>query len=138
MNPPGAIGAIGRSGSTAGSPLAPRAQVDFGRVLARASEREPGSSPEAAARRAAEEFVASALITPVLKALREQNSAAPPFAPGDGERLFGPLLDEEIAFRISRAERFPLVDRLARDLLKHGSADAPEAPETHDTTDPRR
>jgi hypothetical protein len=49
--------------------------------------------------------------------------------------LFGPLLDEEIAVRISRAERFPLVDRLARDLLRQGSADAPEAPTIHGTTD---
>lgn len=114
---------------------AARAEVDFGRVLAGVGERQATATPEQAARRSAEEFVASTLIVPVLKALREQNSAAPPFAPGAGEQLFGPLLDEEIAVRISRAERFPLVERLARDLLKHSGPNATEARSTHGTTD---
>lgn len=100
----------------------PARTVDFGRVLASMKDRQASASPQEAARRSAEEFVASSLIVPVLKALREQNSAAAPFAPGDSERLFGPLLDEEIAVRIARAKRFPLVDRLAQDLLRDHSA----------------
>jgi len=134
MTTAGAI-AEGSTGRIATVTDAPRSRVDFGRLLANASEREPGATPEAVARRSAEEFVASSLILPVLKALREQNNAAPPFAPGQGEKLFGPLLDEEIAVRISRAKRFPLIDRLARNLLKQAGATAPEAPTTHGTTD---
>ncbi|HBS28459.1 MAG TPA: hypothetical protein DEB06_03185, partial [Phycisphaerales bacterium] len=108
---------------------------DFGRVLAGVRDRqtgEPGEGREASertARRTAEEFVASSLVLPVLKALREQNNAAAPFAPGAGEKMFGPLLDDEIAVRISQAQRFPLVDRLARDLLKQTDTLPPEPPQ---------
>lgn len=134
MSAAGAVSAVRTPSVTEHGPP-PRAELDFGRLLAGVSERQPGATPEQVARRSAEEFVASTLIVPVLKALRAQNSAAPPFAPGEGERLFGPLLDEEIAVRISRAERFPLVDRLARDLLKQGGAPALERPTNHGTTD---
>ena len=71
------------------------------------------------AREAAEEFVAGALVLPVLKQLRETSSAWGPFAPGQHEKTFGGLLDQEIASRIVQASNFGLVDRLAHDLLKH-------------------
>ena len=75
---------------------------------------------EEEARGAAEDFIAAAMIEPVLKQLRTTNQAAPPFAPSDGEKKFGALLDTEVAKRIVRSGRFPLVDRVASDLLKHG------------------
>lgn len=83
-------------------------------------------TPEERARSSAEEFVADALVKPVLKMLREQNQAAPPFAPGAYEKTFAPLMDSETATRIVRARHFPLVDSVARNLLKHPRARAPE------------
>ncbi|TVQ59737.1 MAG: hypothetical protein EA379_10070 [Phycisphaerales bacterium] len=79
-------------------------------------------SPHEMARDAAEEFVAMAMIQPVLAQLRETNAAASPFAPGDAERRFGFLLDGEYARRIAKAQDFPLVDAVARDLLRHAIA----------------
>lgn len=72
----------------------------------------------ARARSAAEEFVAQSLVLPVLKSLREQNAASPPFAPGAYEKTISPLYDLEVASRIVRAKRFPIVDAVARNLLK--------------------
>lgn len=79
-------------------------------------------TPEQKARDAAESFVAQALVLPVLKQLRESNRAATPFAPGPYERSIGSLFDAETAARIVRAERFPLVERVAQNLLKHQAA----------------
>lgn len=70
------------------------------------------------ARKAAEEFVSIAFIEPVLRSLRESNNAAPPFAPTEAEKSFGPLLDAEIAQRIVAHEHYGLVESVARQLLK--------------------
>lgn len=83
-------------------------------------------SPEQRARSAAEEFVAQALVFPILKLMRETNQAAAPFAPGDYEKSIGSLHDVETAARIVRASNFPLVDAVARNLLKRQERAAPE------------
>lgn len=70
-------------------------------------------------RRAAEEFVALSLVQPVLARLRADNQAWGPFAPGAHEKQFGPLIDAEIALRMTRASNFPLVDAVARQLESH-------------------
>jgi Rod binding domain-containing protein len=72
----------------------------------------------AEARDAASQLVAITFVQPVLQQLRDSNDAAPPFAPTQGERQFRALLDAELAGEITRAAQFPLVDRLARDLLR--------------------
>lgn len=100
----------------------------FSTILSRFTHGSDQGSPEDKARFAAEEFVATTLITPILKQLREMNQASGPFAPGRYEKTFGALFDGEIASRIVRASHFPLVDRLARDLLRQ-SSDASSAPD---------
>lgn len=70
------------------------------------------------ARAAAEEFVALTFVQPILKQLRESNQTAAPFAPGQAEKAFQGLADEEIAKRIVRASQWGLVDRIASDLAK--------------------
>jgi len=115
-------------------------QMGFASILARSSSRgvsagagDSGDSDSggggsgadtkaAAARKAAEEFVAMVFVDPILKKAREMNSAAPPFAPSTGEKQFGALLDAQIAQKITKAAHFPLVDRLARDLRRDGSS----------------
>ena len=74
--------------------------------------------------------MAITLVEPTLKLLRESNSAAPPFAPGDAEKAFGPLLDAEIARRVVRASGFGLVDRVASDLLKRTQRQTPAPQQT--------
>jgi Rod binding domain-containing protein len=88
---------------------------DFASLLGKSSD-VPGETPEAKARRAAEQFVSTALIQPILKQLRESSSAAPPFAPTQGEKQFQGLIDTELAQRMVRASNFPIVDRIAEQL----------------------
>ncbi len=110
-------------------------QRDFASVLARGNGRgsDPNATPEEAARESAQQFVALTLVQPLLKQLRETNNAAPPFAPSEGEKQFQSLLDAQVAQQVVRKTNFPLVDRVARDLLLHGrpastEAAAPEGP----------
>tara|TARA_R110000782_G_scaffold13976_14_gene40993 strand:+ start:1470 stop:1862 length:393 start_codon:yes stop_codon:yes gene_type:complete len=87
-------------------------------------EAREGRTEEEKAREAAEMLVSTTLIVPVLKQLRESNNAAEPFAPTQGEKQFGALLDHRLAYDIVKASNFPMVDRLARDLLKSGGVTA--------------
>lgn len=100
----------------------------FGMAL-RQAQSEADSPAEAEAHKVAEEFVGITLVQPILTMLREHSDAAPPFAPGPGEKTFGPLLDAEIAQRITKAKGFGLVDVVARNLLKRiGAEGAQETP----------
>lgn len=63
-------------------------------------------------REAAEQLVSSAFITPMLGAMRESSMAAGPFSPGAVEKRFGPLLDQQVADRVTQASRFTLVDAI--------------------------
>ena len=45
------------------------------------------------------------------------SDAAPPFNRGKHEELFGSLMDQAIATRIVRSSNFPIVDRVAEQLL---------------------
>ncbi len=89
--------------------------------------RPQGGDAAEEARTAAEEFVAISLVQPILEQLRETNEAAPPFAPGPAERMFGPILDAEIAQRIVQKSGYDLVDAVARQLLKAQRAPAAQA-----------
>ncbi len=118
-----ADGAITGLGSlSASSPMAAARTVDspddvgvFRSVLGRAVRQ---GDQERQVREAAEELVSIALIQPILAEMRASNNAAPPFAPGPYEKQFGSLMDAEVSRRLVKAQNFPLVDRLARDLLR--------------------
>jgi Rod binding domain-containing protein len=105
-----------------------RDQADFARILSMADPGRGGATTEAAlderARDAAEQLVAVVLVEPILKQLRESSQASPPFAPTDGEKQFRSMLDAKLAHEITGAARFPLVERLARDLRSHLRTDA--------------
>lgn len=90
-------------------------QESFQGVMSRAS----GTlDREARAREAAEQLVAATFVEPLLKQVREAHKPAPPFTPGPGEQQFRALMDAELAQRIVHASQWPLVERLASDLLK--------------------
>jgi Rod binding domain-containing protein len=80
-------------------------------------------TPEQRAREAAEQLVTQSFVLPLLKQMRETDHTAPPFAPSQAEKQFRALGDAGLAQQIVHAARFPLVDRLARDLLKRGGQD---------------
>lgn len=119
--------------ATPTSPLSPQlatSQTSFSQVLAQATHL-PARTDADAARDAAERFVAATLVNPILTQLRESNEAAAPFAPSSAEKQFRALLDAELAQRITGAAHFPLVDRLAHDLLSRTQANtSPEVPPT--------
>ncbi len=106
-----------------------REQSDFSRILSMSgvgagvgvgsgSGESPGSAAAAdrKARDTAERLVAVVLVQPILKQVRESNQAAPPFQPTRGEQQFQSMLDAKLAQEIAQSARFPLVDRLARDM----------------------
>jgi Rod binding domain-containing protein len=100
------------------------AQNSFQSVLGR-SLGVSDATPEAQARDAAESYVALTFIQPILKQMRESDHTPAPWGPTQGEKQFGALRDAELAQRIAHAQRFPLVDRVARDLLTRASRTAP-------------
>lgn len=112
---------------TTPSPRDPRLdeQSMFAGVLARAKD---AGTPQARAREAAEQLVATALVLPALKGLRERANAAPPFAPGPAERTFGQLQDTTLAQRLVKASNWPLVDRLAQRVLERSRAFVTDVP----------
>ena len=69
------------------------------------------------AREAATQLVSAALILPVLESMRDSPMLRPPFAPGFAEKRFAPLLDQQIADRITGASNFSLVDQIVDRLL---------------------
>ena len=96
-------------------------QQSFARVLGREDRSRITGTPESKARDAAQQFVAQVFVQPVLKQLRESNQAAAPFGPTDAEKTFRGQLDADLAQRIVRGTNWPLVDRLARDMLERSS-----------------
>jgi Rod binding domain-containing protein len=98
-------------------------QASFASVLSRA-QAGPGKNsqtPEQKAREAAEQLVATALVQPVLKQLRETNNAAEPFKPNSAERSFGQMMDTALSQRIVGSKSWALVDRVAATLMKRSS-----------------
>lgn len=102
----------------AGAVPDPRVPLSGRASFARALDEAQGKTPEERAREAAADFVSQTLVLPVLAQMREMNDAAEPFKPTQAEKQFGALLDARLAKDITRASGFPLVDRLARDLLR--------------------
>jgi hypothetical protein len=79
---------------------------------ANSDEAKPAIDPRA--REAAMQMIASTFIVPVLSEARQGEFLEEPFAPGDSERRFGPLFDQELADRIVHAAEFPMLDSILR------------------------
>ena len=125
--------ALGAMPARGGVGASADATLDFARVLGTSDRGLAGraaASPQDKARQAAEEFVSITLVQPLLKMAREANTSSAPFGPGEGEDAFGGLLDASYAQEIVRAAQFPLVDRLARDMLDRSAPRHAEVPAT--------
>ncbi len=94
-------------------------QNSFAGVLSR--RQDATASTQDKATQAARDFVAVAFIQPVMKQLRETDNAAAPFAAGPAEKKFRSLLDASHAQHLVKAANFPLVDRIASDILRAGN-----------------
>lgn len=113
--PPTASYNLGGPGSpTAFIPEPGDAQRSFAEILSIADRGPAARAPEP--REIAETFVAVALVQPLLAEARKSTWAAPPFAPTQGEKQFGALMDAHVARDVTRAARFPLVERLAQQM----------------------
>lgn len=97
-------------------------QQSFAESLGRAFTTPTADSTEAQIRRAAEQLVSAALVTPLLSQLRNSSQAAPPFAPTEGEKQFRALSDSKVAHDIVRGSNLPIVERITSDMLRHARA----------------
>jgi len=104
---------LGVSAGPRGSLAPRRGEPSF---EARLNEAGKGAAVDQA-RRTVQQFVGVAFVQPMLAHLRTTTRAAGPFAPGDAERRFGPLLDQHLADRITASPNFPLVNRLEEHIL---------------------
>lgn len=104
------------------------ARTDFASVLGRMGK-SASETPEQLAHRTAESFVAMTFVQPLLKELRSSNHTAAPFAPTEGEKQFQGLMDAQLAQRIVSTAQFPLVDKIASDILSKSrrAAGGPDA-----------
>jgi hypothetical protein len=107
-----------RVGGASGFDLTDR-QRSFASALGVARRRADAGqqTPEQAAREAAEGLVSIALVQPMLAAVREANTAPPPFGPTDVEKRFGSLMDAERASGLVKGANWGIVDRLTADLI---------------------
>lgn len=81
-------------------------------------------------RDAVSQLVSTALVEPVLSSLRESPFLTGPFAPGDAERRFGPLLDQQIADRVVTAANFPMIDTMVERYWRQATSPAEQVPKS--------
>ncbi len=97
-------------------------QQDFASALGIA-QRGQAAGDKASPREAAQQFVAVALVQPILKQLRDANRTPAPFGPGQGEKMMGSLADAQVAQAMVRRADWAIVDRIERTLIeKSGKA----------------
>lgn len=101
-------------------------QSDFSSILSRQTGKK--GTPAQQARQAAEDFVSVAFVQPILKQLRSTNSAAPPFAPGPGEKQFMSLADAQTARQLVRASNWSVVKHIEQQILRTTDRVQPGSP----------
>lgn len=101
-------------------PRVPNAQnqLEFTEILGKQTSRQIGKADEAKIREAAESFVAMALVQPVFKQMRASNHAEAPFGPNKAEQQFQSLVDARVARHIVHKTNWPVVERVAQNMLK--------------------
>ncbi|MBY0114241.1 MAG: rod-binding protein [Phycisphaerales bacterium] len=107
-------------------------QKAFTQIMGREVERMRGKPDPAKTREAAENFVAIALVQPIFKQLRSTNNAVAPFAPTKAEQQFQSMIDAQLAQKMVKSSNWPLVDRLAQDMLKKAMGTAAPTPGTEE------
>lgn len=129
MNPFSDSLSAATAGASLDRPIAPHrpladSQADFASIIGRGRGAE--LSPEERARQGAEQLVAVSLVQPILQQMRHSPWAAAPFAPNQAERTFRGMLDAQLAQRLVSQGRWPLVDAVARRVLRQDQPTAAE------------
>ncbi len=101
------------------------APTDGGFASALSASSEDAAAIRQEAREAASQFVATAFIMPVLKMMHDTPFATEPFAPNSAQKRFMPMLDWQIADRVTSSANFPLVDRIVQQMTQHLPASEP-------------
>jgi Rod binding domain-containing protein len=112
---------LGQAPTSSGDIMA--SQSAFARMLG--AHTKASLTPAERTREAAEQFVAQVFVQPILKQFRDSDRTPAPFGPSSAEKQFRALMDADLAQRITKAQHFPLVERLAQDLLKRSIAAPP-------------
>jgi len=73
--------------------------------------------PATKARQSAQQFVATALIQPILDQMQNDPFQTAKFHGGTGEKLFAQQLHTALADRIAGSARLPIVDAVYRKLM---------------------
>ena len=100
--------------------VAGRGTGTFSDVLGKAAK----DQDREAVRQSAAQLVSSTFIMPVLKSMHDSPFLEAPFAPSYAEKRFQPLLDQQVADRLTSAAQFPLIDVIVDRLM--GPAPPPE------------
>ena len=103
---------------------APASSDAFADMLRGASD----ADREDRVRTAAEQFVSSAFLAPLLALVRDASISEGPFSPGAAERRFGPMLDQHLADRVVQSGNFPLVTKLEEHMRGLAGLPAPVTP----------
>jgi Rod binding domain-containing protein len=104
--------------------VAGRGNGTFGDVLGKAAK----DQDREAVRQAAAQLVSSTFIMPVLQSMHDSPFLEAPFAPSYAEKRFQPLLDQQVADRLTSAAQFPLIDVIVDRLM--GPAKTSETTDT--------
>ncbi len=91
-----------------------------------ATAAQPSLAQQARARKAAQEFVASTFIQPLLDQMRKDPFRSKLFHGGQAEDMFSQQLNRKLADRIVASTRLPIVDTVYREILRQ-PAQAPAA-----------
>lgn len=92
-------------------------QLEFADIMGKRTTDGYQKHDETKIRETVENFVAETFVRPIFKQLRSTNQAQAPFAPSKAEQQFQSLIDAQLARRMVHKANWPLVDRLAQDML---------------------
>lgn len=108
----------------------------FAHSLTQAARANGADSAQQPLRRAAQQFVASALILPLLAQVRNDPFRSDLLHGGRAEEAFGQLLDTHLADGIAQRVHLPLVDAIERFMIRSNSPAQPAtAPTVGDQLD---
>ena len=122
--PPPAVGSGGGGRASSFADYLSEARNTFGH--------DKVDSSEDVLREGAEELVATAFLKPIFKMMREDPLRSDILPVSKGEKLFGPMLDAQMAKQITDQSHYSLVDAVVRSLTRGTKAGGGSESESSD------
>ena len=110
-------------------------QSSFSDYLAQARNtfgHEKVNSGEDVIRESAKELVATAFLKPMFKMMREDPLRSDVIPISKGEKMFGPMLDAQMAKQMTDRGTYPLVEAIVRSLTRNTSSESAELKDKSD------